>query len=1096
MPTNGSRRPGYGSRQAARNSLRASELDALSDGGARGFRANIDPNDWASAPVDPVDDDLENDDYDLGEDLPDSGDSMSASAAMNRGPDDDSYNEYFDDDKPMFGLDSDGNDNDNTPWRVRHDDEDDGSSGDLGDGDSGGGSRKDNDSKDNSNSRDSKGESNSTSSKDKKSGGLSGTKSKGSDSDGGSSAKKANDNEKSGFYKPSGDKGSKGGKAEKAAAVAGAAAEMAGGKGAGKLSGFKKKGPILGIIALLGGLGFGAASSQLLMPFHVVEQMTEMFDGSFTARHARTPSLMRKFFKLDAENATYKTFFTKKNKYRKDIKPGSKIAKKLSAQGIDVVDSGGKTILRHNGNDISADDFNAMYKNNSEFRNDFDRANRSFLGRIGAFIDLTLARFLDSNTLTKNFFKDWKAAAYEKYGDTASFHDVISNRKPAKAGDAETKTGHNEYEYDKDGNRIEKNGEPVVRPETDSEESFSGAVTDQPSAKQRAESIVGTASTAVSAVCAVGAISAAVSAVKVALAFDQARRYYSNLAESVDKVKAGDGEASPIYQTGYSLSEKDGTGKSALESEGMKLTISGGTYTPRLEDPFVKMMDVSESFKSFGSSIAFTIGCAAVSGVLSVVSVVLQCIPFVGTVAKAGITVANFFKNAALSFVVSQAVTMITNFFVKSATVNLCTEVSGLQRGECMNLGGSNYLGINFQNGGGSPASKEKVLEFYDAHVLALADEAELDRSTRSPFDLTTSHTFLGSIAGKLSILASTSSGLGFINSVSNLVGSSIASILPTASALDKTQYLENQIGECDTGLEVVNAVGNIYCNPIYITDQSVVNKDAEKNSIDLVKNDSFEMDGTVVKTDENGTEIIKADSTLGKYISYCANRTSPLGIVDANIQAAETTHVTTNNSTLDGLLGSVVGAIPIVGDLLGAVESGEQIAVMGWTTGANCVARSGQDSLSVKSEDEGGNTQTTVINVKPWNDEFKSAQLYVSDDRYLQSTDENYKSSVIAYLDRQEAEHPSDGTYVEWLAKQTGLLKEDVQVALNEETYWNYVAQYNPEGKGPMFDNEIEPENNYQVPENMIADDYIERISVAKAWVVYSDNRIQEVTA
>ena len=118
------------------------------------------------------------------------------------------------------------------------------------------------------------------------------------------------------------------------------------------------------------------------------------------------------------------------------------------------------------------------------------------------------------------------------------------------------------------------------------------------------------------------------------------------------------------------------------------------------------------------------------------------------------------------------------------------------------------------QNSGLMPTNKETALAYSRINSQVLAMEAEVDRLNRSPFDISSANTFLGSIVHKFILPLSTSSGFTPINTIMSLASSSIASLTGSVSADGEgTQYMTT-FGYCPQ-LEEIGLTGDIYCNPI-----------------------------------------------------------------------------------------------------------------------------------------------------------------------------------------------------------------------------------------------------------------------------------------
>ena len=94
----------------------------------------------------------------------------------------------------------------------------------------------------------------------------------------------------------------------------------------------------------------------------------------------------------------------------------------------------------------------------------------------------------------------------------------------------------------------------------------------------------------------------------------------------------------------------------------------------------------------------------------------------------------------------------------------------------------------------------------YRAQQEVIAEKAEYDRTTKSPFDTSSRHTFLGSIAYSLLPFATSNTATSLTSTVSNfgtVLKNAATSILPTSSAISETN-LESNYGDCVFG----NSVG------------------------------------------------------------------------------------------------------------------------------------------------------------------------------------------------------------------------------------------------------------------------------------------------
>ena len=903
------------------------------------------------------------------------------------------------------------------------------------------------------------------------------------------------------------------------------------GRGKGKRgtkSGFKKYGPVALLFGLVFGVGGIIGAVQSLMPFHVIEQVTEMFDGSFTSRSARMPKMMKSIAKMDGKsgNSVVSSDYTK---YRKGLK---KYKKNLAKNGIDMIEEDGVTKLRwknYAGDEITigAEDFAKVYDADVDFRNDFSRGTRGFMGRIAAWIDLSAAKFFSSHSLTKNLWKDWQQATFRKEGSQTKFKDIIRGRRP----DVDVEVGQSQ---EKTTPRKNEEGEIIGYDHDDTPQTTTGSAKTKAQFTERLNAIAGGIS---NLGCAQAAVVTAAVGIGYSLIQDNAQNAWQGVAEGVDKTKAGDGANAPIYDIGNYLSNK-------MTASAMVTVLSGGKIAPA-QDSSLSKLNLSTIYESVG------IG-AGVAGTCAIAKVAIATVSIITTVVTGGIgkAIMGIGKTIGTNFVAGTAISFIVSNYLDSITTDLCLDtkesksdddptIRNDDAGNCLAIGGLSALQTNFRGGGGTLGATDKVADFYDAYQVALQQEAEYDRATKSPFDATNGNTFLGSLVGELVLpVAELSTGpAGFISSIGGLVKKSVSSLLPSASAISKTEYLANQIGDCPLA-ESIGAVGNaIDCSPIMISDmgtmetdpddviEKVVNagkkadetKQAVNGVTEAFYGDNFEMDGDKVALDENGIEKIKKGSHLDKYIRYCSYRESPFGVIDQNIVSAETTaSADTGNTTIDTAIDSVLGAVPLLDEVIDIWNAYDEMNALQWATGANCVARSDDDtsvyasadcdkfdckanvlgkarkddenggeeksgestskerqykkdhcySPIITEKDENGNDvevydaehtckkdeknegyEVTVQDVEyktlSW-EEVKWYRQYVEDDRLVEMVDGEH-SAVQNLLASYEEENPVDNSTAGVLARKTGMLKEDVEVALNEMAYWEYLADYEP---------------------------------------------------
>ena len=515
----------------------------------------------------------------------------------------------------------------------------------------------------------------------------------------------------------------------------------------------------------------------------------------------------------------------------------------------------------------------------------------------------------------------------------------------------------------------------------------------------------------------------------------------SGFLESVDKVKAGDGSASPIHEYSNNLTTsgetKDDNDKVVKNSSGMAAAGMAWLFSNssiNVNDSSVRninfetiMSNTSGLFKNIKSIAKLYETCGYVKAgvaVFDLATTIISFIPIAGQAVKAAqISVKAIGKIAvkaavqiALYAVIPIAAKNITKMLVKDAA----TEWFGEDLGNALISGASKYLGGNATSGGQGPGSKERVLTYMNEQNAVIAEEARYQRSRRSPFDITSRYTFLGSLFYSLIPIAYSNSGLvQSITKTNNVLSDSIVALLPSANAVGIQEEITSS-GKCDL-LSSTGAFGDAFCNPYIVTDTStirtsplavndIVHRIGTDNDVVAanaqyynVSSDNFDSDGK-----------IKKSSKLAKYITYCGQRTSQYGIKDATI--AE--QLTGENSTAS----RIIGTIPVLNNVQDIVHGLEDERNLAWSNGSACVASSEN---------------------KHWDNEYKWYQRYAENERLVENINPCYESPVTAYLKEYYEENPVDDSFEGQLARFCGMSKEKVSDTLALMEYYQFLAEY-----------------------------------------------------
>jgi hypothetical protein len=364
---------------------------------------------------------------------------------------------------------------------------------------------------------------------------------------------------------------------------------------------------------------------------------------------------------------------------------------------------------------------------------------------------------------------------------------------------------------------------------------------------------------------------------------------------------------------------------------------------------------------------------------------------------------------------------------------------------------------------------------FYRAHQEVIASEAEIERRDRSPFDVTSKYTFLGSIVNSLTPMAATlGAPISVVSKTMTTLGSSIGSMLPTAKADGEVEFKSSLSapGDCPA-LDNLGIVGDAACNPYFITDMSTMDMDPAEvfNKVATDDSDNFIDAGVALDSDSNafiladsiesdnddGNPEINPKSTLGKWVIACASRDSQFGTVDSNVLNA-VQFVNTGNGTLDGVIGSGIGMIPFVGDIVDGAQALRELGNIGWATGENCVS-----------------------------EKYKYYSRYSEDQRLMESAGIIKQSAVSKMLEKYYEENPIDDSYEGTIARYSGLTKEEVTDTIAAIEYVQFIADYNPETYGPEIQNN--KPGKYQFDSNEIVA-FDDNYGLAIKQVAYYDLR------
>lgn len=205
----------------------------------------------------------------------------------------------------------------------------------------------------------------------------------------------------------------------------------------------------------------------------------------------------------------------------------------------------------------------------------------------------------------------------------------------------------------------------------------------------------------------------------------------------------------------------------------------------------------------------------------------------------------------------------------------------GVDAGELLAEGAVNVGKDLAKASGATPGSAEAAAEYGRLNSAVVAMDAAADRLNRSPLDVTSENTFLGSIVHKIAVASVGMRGplLGGVKVMSSTVGSALASLTSSDSYADDAEgYVMAGINSdlCET-YSTIGAVGTPQCAEVATFDTSTL--DDPLNDAGFA---AFVKENTTLSA--SGKRTINRDSVLANFILYNDERTTPLGVVDGGI--------------------------------------------------------------------------------------------------------------------------------------------------------------------------------------------------------------------
>ena len=328
---------------------------------------------------------------------------------------------------------------------------------------------------------------------------------------------------------------------------------------------------------------------------------------------------------------------------------------------------------------------------------------------------------------------------------------------------------------------------------------------------------------------------------------------------------------------------------------------------------------------------------------------------------------------------------------------------------------------INERVLGGMPADAAEVGNYNREAKRILARRAAAERATRSPFDVSSPYTFMGSLVHNFAtaLIKNFASSTGnapiisTLGTVADLTSGSVEGLFGGALAEGESENdLTGMIGNCETVSSAASAAGNLYCtshNPISIKYMD--------------KSDWGEID----------------QEELKRFIALGMGRETTVGVKSSD--------VCERYKDFQGGLTKILNALS---SMLGLYQS--------------CSGVDEADAIGSRYVVSDSNPNKEMV-------ELQSA--YVRYD-VVDSILKEKQSEVSKIKDKYYAQHPKKNSVAARVARISGMSEEEAELALNYRAYLNTIANYRPASRfkfgevsglkteGVIYEEKVLKENMY----------------------------------
>lgn len=635
-------------------------------------------------------------------------------------------------------------------------------------------------------------------------------------------------------------------------------------------------GIICGILALI-------TSFLPLMPVAVYHNLLDKFDSQRTSYSIR----MNKVVAAKINSGLTDGSCTMIQIRCRFSRPSNYMLKQFESQGIVALDKSGHKVSTNgiwpnarpasytfNGGDpIAAPDFMSALQDDSTMRAAFNNANKT---RLQTFSDSVF------ETVAHRFGFD----KTNKSSDDKSDKDVQNTIDEESKG---ADTGAKDAVDSKDDSKIKQLLKSLLGDEAKKE---AGKLAND--GKGDAVGLVA------GAVCTIGDVPGVITRTARAYEMGEVIRFAMANLTPINAMMAGKGTAVAMTTIGNNLT-KVVNGKSALDSFGIKYTISGQT-SPGSDSNYKKFVPGGRTNSTFGVATAALDSpikkqaCAAATS--PVTGLAVDAVAGTATVGIFDVVnvVGGFAASELLEYASGPLIDLVLEAVPATAYEDLASmffgdltaDLAGMDYGDALASGAANEFGQVANAGGNMPLSVADAVAYNQETQKVDLAYAQEDRATHSPLDATNANTFMGTfVSSLLPLYGQMGSLTSALSSFSSLVGSSSTSLLfgntYAASTADQYTLCDDPSVKDGQGENIVAA--GPFCNIEYgipskylqMDPQQIVDKLVAQGQVDSDTGEPIDTpaDTAASVADQVGVSTGDDVTSLKKWMDLCTDGTT-----------------------------------------------------------------------------------------------------------------------------------------------------------------------------------------------------------------------------